>query len=78
MLLALLDAGCEVDTADCSGYTPLMRAVLSGHTDCVQLLLQRGANVHVKKFIRVRRHTCPSRCGTRQQGDVACVARCRL
>ena len=44
MLLSLLDAGCEVDVTNWVGGTPLMLAAKGGHTDCVQLLLQRGAN----------------------------------
>ena len=49
ILLALIDAGCDVDaTCGDDNVTPLMRAVEKGHTECVQLLLQRGANVHMR------------------------------
>ena len=45
-LLALLDAGCEIDAADSCYMTPLMYAAGEGHTECVRLLAQRGANVN--------------------------------
>lgn len=43
-LLAVLDAGCEVDTGDYVNVTPLMLAA-EANTDCLRLLLQRGADV---------------------------------
>ena len=61
MLLALLDAGCYVNATDTNSEyhfspdkkpheffhaTPLMYAAKGNHTACVQLLLQRGADVH--------------------------------
>ena len=48
-LRALLDAECDtshVGAQDWAGRAPLMCAALSGHTDCVRLLLQRGADVN--------------------------------
>ena len=45
-LRALLDAGCDVDERDFSGFTPLMVAAREGHADCARLLLQRGADLH--------------------------------
>uniref|UniRef100_A0A8C2X8N2 Ankyrin repeat domain 28 n=1 Tax=Cyclopterus lumpus TaxID=8103 RepID=A0A8C2X8N2_CYCLU len=37
-----------VDIQDGNGQTPLMLSVLSGHTDCVYSLLNKGANVEAK------------------------------
>ena len=45
-LLALLDnAGCDVDARGIWGMTPLMWAAQEGHTECAQLLLERGADI---------------------------------
>ena len=44
-LLKELNRGCDVDTPDYGGMTPLMYAAIGGHVDCVRLLLQRGADV---------------------------------
>ncbi|XP_021373839.1 ankyrin repeat domain-containing protein 27-like isoform X2 [Mizuhopecten yessoensis] len=38
--------GININTRDASGYTPLLRAVLCGNLEFVQLFLQRGANVN--------------------------------
>ena len=49
MLRALLDAECDtnhVDELDFYGKTSLTCAAQGGHTDCVRLLLQRGADVN--------------------------------
>ena len=43
-LLAVLNAGCPVDAEDSEKMTPLLYAATRGHTDCMQLLLQRGAD----------------------------------
>lgn len=40
----LLDAGADVNAADHDGRTSLLNAVLVGHTPCVRLLLERGAD----------------------------------
>ena len=48
-LRALLDAECDtnhIDVLDWAGRAPLMYAAQGGHTDCVRLLLQRGADVN--------------------------------
>ena len=45
-LLALLDdVGCDVDARGSWGMTPLMWAAQEGHTECTQLLLERGADI---------------------------------
>ena len=47
-LRTLLDAKCDttyIDASDRAGRAPLMWAAQNGHTDCAQLLLQRGADV---------------------------------
>ena len=49
-LHAALDAGCGIDSEDFVGMTPLMYAANNDHMDCLQLLLQRGANVQ-KRFV---------------------------
>ena len=54
-LRALLDAECDtshVDEKDWAGKVPLMYAAQGGHTECVQLLLQRGANVNMRSASR--------------------------
>ena len=43
-LLALLNAGCDVDAKDNWDMTPLMYAANGGYTECAQLLLERGAD----------------------------------
>ena len=40
---ALIERGAALDTADNSGYTPLMRASRNGKTEAVKLLIERGA-----------------------------------
>ena len=48
-LRALLDAECDtsnIDSLDWVGLAPLTYAARGGHTDCVRLLLQRGADVN--------------------------------
>ncbi len=43
-IAALLDGGCDVNSKDRDGYTPLMLAAMSGRNDCVRLLLIRRAD----------------------------------
>ena len=45
-LLALLDCRCEMDVVDGTGSTPLMCAAAYGRSDCVELLIRRGSDVH--------------------------------
>ncbi|XP_041374910.1 ankyrin-3-like [Gigantopelta aegis] len=40
----LLDAGCDINSEDKHGYTPLMYACSSGNCENVELLLEKGAN----------------------------------
>ena len=44
-LRMLVDAGSDIDAPDRTRRAPLMYAPQEGHTDCVRLLLQRGADV---------------------------------
>jgi len=44
----LLDAGAEVDLADQQDTTPLMEAAASGDEGLCQILLDRGANMHLR------------------------------
>lgn len=43
-----LQAGIDVDTRGENGWTALMRAAGSGHTEIVQILLEAGAGVNVR------------------------------
>ena len=42
----MLDAGCPVDCADAEMMTPLLLAADLDHADCLEFLLQRGANAY--------------------------------
>ena len=44
----LLEAGADMNWADDSSNTPLMRAAKNGYVDCVQKLIQTGADVNTK------------------------------
>jgi hypothetical protein len=44
----LLDLGASPDVGDNDGYTPLMKAILNGNADGVDLLLSRKANPDLK------------------------------
>uniref|UniRef100_A0A3Q2E3Y5 Ankyrin repeat and SOCS box containing 3 n=1 Tax=Cyprinodon variegatus TaxID=28743 RepID=A0A3Q2E3Y5_CYPVA len=43
-LRRLIDRGCSVDGRDNRGWNPLHEAAAEGHQDCVDLLLERGAD----------------------------------
>jgi ankyrin repeat protein len=43
---ALLDSGLPVDTRGWSNFTPLDQAAMHGRTQTVQLLIDRGADLH--------------------------------
>jgi uncharacterized protein len=45
-VIALLDAGGDVNGRSADGSTPLMMAAAYGYTDLVNLLLDRGADAH--------------------------------
>jgi len=40
----LLDNGADVNAKDKHGISALLAAIWEGHTECVKLLLERGAN----------------------------------
>ena len=42
-----------IDAQNQYGWTALMQAACYGHSDCVQLLLQRGADLHIKNSWKV-------------------------
>ncbi|XP_030384815.1 myotrophin [Scaptodrosophila lebanonensis] len=44
VLKFLIEMGADVNKSDKHGITPLLAAVWEGHTSCVQLLLEKGAN----------------------------------
>ena len=48
ILVKLLMCGCNLDTADCYGCTPLFTAAMQGKEECAELLCQRGANTNEK------------------------------
>uniref|UniRef100_A0A3Q3JMF0 Uncharacterized protein n=1 Tax=Monopterus albus TaxID=43700 RepID=A0A3Q3JMF0_MONAL len=48
LLIGNADLQSAVDIQDGNGQTPLMLSVLSGHTDCVYSLLNKGASVEAK------------------------------
>uniref|UniRef100_A0A8D0CQ69 Ankyrin repeat domain 28 n=1 Tax=Sander lucioperca TaxID=283035 RepID=A0A8D0CQ69_SANLU len=57
LLIGNADLQSAVDIQDGNGQTPLMLSVLSGHTDCVYSLLNKGANVEAKdKWARTALH----------------------
>lgn len=43
----VLDKGTPIDAADCSGKTALHLAAKYGYLDVVELLLERGADIHI-------------------------------
>lgn len=47
-IIALLDAGIDINAQDDKGATALMRAVESGREDTVKLLLDHGADVNIQ------------------------------
>jgi hypothetical protein len=47
-VIALLDAGADVNGRSADGSTPLMMAAGYGYTDIVNLLLDRGADAHAQ------------------------------
>jgi ankyrin repeat protein len=47
---ALLDSGLPVDTRGWSNFTPLDQAAMHGRTQTVQLLIDRGADLHDYAF----------------------------
>jgi ankyrin repeat protein len=40
----------DINKKDFDGYNPLHRAAIDGHLNCINLLLEAGANVHEKSF----------------------------
>ncbi|KAH8389317.1 hypothetical protein KR215_000249, partial [Drosophila sulfurigaster] len=44
MIKFLVDIGADVNSEDKYNITPLLAAILEGHTDCVVFLLEKGAN----------------------------------
>lgn len=45
--IILKQCNVSVNIRDSAGYTPLQRAIIHGHTDIVELLLQHGAEVNM-------------------------------
>jgi ankyrin repeat protein len=48
----LLDAGAGVESCDIEDRTPLHWACENNRTECVALLLERGASVHAKDKVQ--------------------------
>lgn len=64
LAICLLDGGSAINDAGgvhCDGVSPLMDAAINGHMDIVQLLVERGANIH-QKDAKVHVHTHISSC----------------
>ena len=67
-LRLLLEAGADIDKADCNGRTPLNVSALCGQLDCLRLLLEAGAATDkVDWHGRVALHWAASR------GRIGCV-----
>ena len=47
MVTFLLDSGVPIDPRDSSNCTPLLDAASAGQTECMTVLLKRGANVRM-------------------------------
>jgi len=54
MLAFLLDRGANIDALDSVLRTPLLRAVVMGHTEAVRHLLDRGAEVDSREQLKGR------------------------
>eukprot|EP00731_Ephydatia_muelleri_P011877 Em0006g771a len=52
-VITLLDEGTQIDATDWYGWTPLMRASSGGHVTCVQLLVDRGAQINHQDKVSV-------------------------
>lgn len=48
MALMLLDVGAKVDYRNSDRRTPLHRAVMAGRLDCIDMLLQHGADIEAE------------------------------
>lgn len=48
LMTLLLDKGIPIDAANFRRITPLHRAIQLGYVDIVELLLERGANIHIQ------------------------------
>ena len=61
--------GCMIETADISGMTLLMYAVVNGQTEIVNLLVEYGANVNArqKNGTTILMHACEQ-----VSGDFSC------
>lgn len=46
--LELIGIGADVNQAEADGWTPLLFAANTGHTQVVSVLLESGANVNVR------------------------------
>ena len=53
MALTLLVCGAEVNIQDKDGKTALMVAIINGHQDLVELLLQKNADITVKNLVNI-------------------------
>ena len=40
--------GADIDARDKDNFTPLLVSAMEGHTQIVQLLLEKGANLHAR------------------------------
>lgn len=47
-----IQLGADVNTVDCNGYTPLIKAANKGCLNIVKYLISKGANVNAKAYVR--------------------------
>jgi ankyrin repeat protein len=48
MVESLIDLGADINIPDAQGFTPLMHAAMAGDEIMCQLLIERGADVHIR------------------------------
>jgi len=52
-LMLLLARGAEYTASDTNGFTPIELAVVTGHNDCVGILMERGVKPNLEQLLPV-------------------------